>query len=112
MVASAWNVGRKPSEWKREHLIEQTARIKARTPSQRPVRDLDLQIGATIVRQIKTGRGWLFECPRGCGRHGLHVYCPLDGVVSVTAARPRLARHTLSQADDLRRKGAPLGQRG
>jgi hypothetical protein len=83
MVASAWNVGRRPSEWKRDRLIEHAAHLQARTPSQRSARDLDLQIGATTVRTVVVMRGWhratLFECPRGCGRAVEHVYLPPDG---------------------------------
>jgi hypothetical protein len=28
---------------------------------------------------MKSPRGWLLECPRGCGRAVLHVYLPPDG---------------------------------
>jgi hypothetical protein len=79
MVASLWNVGRERSRWTREHLIDPETRIQARNPSRGPHRDRDLKIGATIVRLVHTGRGWLFECPRGCGRTVLHIYLPPDG---------------------------------
>jgi hypothetical protein len=76
MTASSWYVGGNRSDFPSERLIEHSARVKAGGQgyggSQRPVHGLDLQM-------VRTGRGWLFECPRGCGRAVLHVYLPPDG---------------------------------
>jgi hypothetical protein len=84
------------SRFPAERLIELAPRVQARGRgygarvqahgqrevgdggSQSPVRPLDLQIGAARVEMVRTGRGWLWQCPR-CGKHVLHLYL-LDDV--------------------------------
>jgi hypothetical protein len=44
-----------------------------------PPRASTWQIGATTVHTIKSGRGWLFECPR-CLKSALHLYIIEDAI--------------------------------
>jgi DNA-binding transcriptional regulator YiaG len=78
-------------------LIDPKNRIQARNPSQGSPprldleRDRDLKIGATAVHMVRSTRGWLFSCPRGCGRLVLHIYLPAGRRAWLSALpRPRL----------------------